>query len=91
MGIGDLYGGRVAVAALLERHGETGGENFDGWLDTPLTVQGRREAKGAGTFLRSLPAHLRPRRIVSSPLQRARVTADIAAEILGIKVVDELK
>ena len=50
--------------------------------DRPLTDPGRRKVRDVAEGLRVLK--LDPGRIVSSPLPRARETAEIAAEVLGL-------
>jgi probable phosphoglycerate mutase len=65
------------VALWLIRHGETewsrSGQHT-GRTDIPLTQNGVRQA----TALRDLAADLEPAFVLSSPLERARVTADLA-------------
>lgn len=71
---------------LLARHGETDDNRpplrFQGWRDTPLNEHGRRQAHAlaetvAGEGLAS---------VWSSDLSRARETAEIVAERLGLHV-----
>ena len=50
--------------------------------DRPLTEKGREKVRTAAEGLQVLD--LGPDRIVSSPLPRARETAEIAAEIMGL-------
>ena len=72
----------------LARHGETdddvpGREKVTGWLDVPLNKRGRQNASKAGRFLqRKGITH-----IVSSDATRAEQTADIVADVTGLKVV----
>jgi len=69
---------------LLVRHGHTKlnsekGERLRGWLDIPLTLEGRADAERAGERLKSQNVgHL-----VSSDLRRARETAHIIGEKVG--------
>jgi broad specificity phosphatase PhoE len=67
------------LVALILRHGETD-LNRDGcyrsWLDVPLAPTGIQQAKDAARFLSKFPI----KRVLSSPLLRAFVTADIAAK-----------
>ena len=51
--------------------------------DRALTAQGRRKMRAAAKGLRALK--VKPARIGSSPLMRARQTADILCEVLGAK------
>lgn len=76
----------------LVRHGEALDDvnnTFGGWADDPLTENGRNLAKELAKTIKSL----NPKRIFSSPLQRARVTAEIIGNHLGInvEVIDNLK
>jgi len=74
------------VAIVLVRHGQTEPNRAGqllGRLDAPLTDLGRRQAEAAATFVLST---YDVARVVSSPLGRARETA----ELLGLAVeVDE--
>ena len=72
---------------LLARHGETDDnvppQRVQGWIDVPLNEQGRVQA-------RALAAAVRPRGLAalySSHLVRARETAEIVADELGLEVV----
>lgn len=61
----------------LIRHGQSEAnlkKIHGGWLDVPLTEQGRLEAKSAGRILEGIPFH----KVYSSDLIRALETADIA-------------
>lgn len=53
--------------------------HFAGIIDTPLTNEGRDQAKKAGQNIQRLKIDL----IVSSPLSRARETAEILAKQIG--------
>lgn len=73
---------------ILARHGETdwNRENrFQGHADPPLNELGRRQSRELGDLL----AGEGIARVYSSPLRRARETADIVARLLGLEVVDE--
>lgn len=77
---------------LLLRHGETAlsvDRRFAGRGDAPLTATGRRQAAAAA---KRLAARGGIDLIVSSPLQRARRTAEIVAEATGaaLKIDDDL-
>jgi broad specificity phosphatase PhoE len=76
---------------LLLRHGETQWNverRFQGQKDSPLTERGRRQAQAMARLLKDLvtrdphPAW----RLVSSPLGRARDTAQAVAGALGLRV-----
>lgn len=73
---------------LLARHGETdwNAENrFQGHADPPLNERGRAQA-------RELAGKLRDERVdavFTSPLRRARETAEIVAETLGLPVIED--
>ncbi len=74
---------------VLLRHGTAvphGAAGLDD-ADRPLIAAGEREARDAGRALRAL--HLRPARVVTSPLVRARQTAQLAAAELGVKSVED--
>ena len=77
-----------ATRIILMRHGETGwnqNERFRGRVDIPLDEVGVKQAAAAAAALRGqypLTA------IYSSPLARARQTADIVAAEYGLRVTD---
>lgn len=69
----------------LLRHGETDWSRdgrFQGLADVPLTAEGRRQAERAAGRLRDSGVV----RVFSSDLARARVTAGIVADRLGVPV-----
>ena len=71
------------------RHGETAWTltaQHTGRTDLPLTDQGERQARELGPRLRGLHFD----RILSSPLQRARRTAELAAPASRIEFDDDL-
>ncbi len=70
----------------LVRHGQTEfnrERRIQGHVDSPLTELGVRQAKAVGRLLRDLIRDPDGWRIVSSPLGRARATAEIVAGKLG--------
>ena len=70
----------------LVRHGETEfnrERRIQGHVDSPLTELGVRQARAVGRLLRDLIREPEGWRIVSSPLGRARITAEIVADKLG--------
>ncbi len=70
----------------LMRHGaavDLGDKGIFRDEDRPLTADGRRRTREAAAGLAGIGC--RPARIVSSPLLRARETAELAAAELGIK------
>jgi probable phosphoglycerate mutase len=74
---------------LLIRHAESEGNRDQVFTATPfvgLTERGRRQARAAGEWIRSRFA---PRGLVSSPFARARETARIIGEVLGLPTVIE--
>jgi broad specificity phosphatase PhoE len=81
----------------LVRHGQTEynrERRIQGHVDSPLTELGIRQAKAVGRLLRDLIREPAGWRIVSSPLGRARATADIVSQKLGglpIELDDRLK
>ena len=69
---------------ILIRHGQSqwNAENrFTGWVDTPLSEQGRAEAKKAGQRLAARGIHVD--RAYTSTLQRAIETGQIVLDELG--------
>jgi broad specificity phosphatase PhoE len=75
----------LPVAFWFLRHGETdwNAQNLSqGAVDVPLNETGLAQARSASLLLRGRGI----RAIISSPLSRAKVTADIAAAQLGLPV-----
>ncbi len=75
----------LPVAFWFLRHGETDWNAKDlsqGAVEVPLNENGLAQARSAALLLRNRGI----KTIVSSPLGRARVTADIAAAQLGVPV-----
>jgi len=73
------------VAFWFLRHGETDWNAQDlsqGSVDVPLNETGLAQARSAALLLRNRGI----RSLISSPLSRARVTAEIAAAELGLPV-----
>jgi len=80
---GDGLGGVV-----LARHGETVDNvvpRFQGWRDTPLNDNGRRQAFLLGTTLAEREQPIAS--LWASDLSRARETAEIAGAALGLRPV----
>ncbi|GAA3467734.1 bifunctional RNase H/acid phosphatase [Nonomuraea roseola] len=82
---------RVATSLLLLRHGETplsAERRFSGLGDPELTPNGLAQAEAAARRLSAPPYRLDV--VVSSPLKRARRTAEAVAGLAGLDVeVDE--
>jgi broad specificity phosphatase PhoE len=78
----------MSTVLTLVRHGETSA-NLDGvWhgsTDTPLTERGRRQAERVAEFLAE--RHPDATVVYSSPLARARDTATLISERIGIPLV----
>jgi len=79
-------------SALLTivRHGETAANTGGVWhgsTDTPLSERGQRQARAVGAHLSRVPEVFR--HIYSSPLQRARHTADAIAHGLDLEVQED--
>lgn len=77
----------VAVEIWLVRHGETEWNvegRRQGRMDSPLTPRGVEQARAAGRELRRLLGERPDVAIESSPLGRARVTAEIVCRELGL-------
>jgi ribonuclease H / adenosylcobalamin/alpha-ribazole phosphatase len=75
-----------ATTTLLLRHGETdlsGERRFSGRTDIHLTKEGVRQAKLAAKRLAGSGAAV----IITSPLQRARRTAEVVADSTGAPLV----
>jgi valyl-tRNA synthetase len=69
---------------IFVRHGESLGNEqnvYEGQLDNPLTKKGLQQAKDTAGTLKNIKSAT----IISSDLQRAKQTAEIIAEHLGIK------
>ena len=70
---------------FLVRHGETEWNRtrrYQGWSDSPLTDQGRAQARAIGHLFCTLP-EARSADLLASPLGRARHTAEIIRDCLG--------
>ncbi len=70
---------------LLVRHGETEWNlvrRYQGWRDSPLTERGIAQAQAIGRLLSTL-AGIEPAELVTSPIGRARHTAEIIRACLG--------
>jgi broad specificity phosphatase PhoE len=83
----------VTEQLLLVRHGVTTWNRegrFQGLMDAPLAEDGRLEARLLGERLAGMPDAERPL-LVSSPLGRARDTAEIIAAALGLDPSSELR
>src|SRR5262249_44438194 len=79
-------------ALHLARHGQSVSNavrRFQGHHDVPLSDMGRRQAG----LLAAAFAHRRPIHVYSSPLERARRTAEIVVATLGVPltIVDDLR
>ncbi len=71
---------------LLVRHGETddnAARRFQGRRDTLLNERGREQSRALAELLRDEGI----RALYTSPLQRARATAQIVADVLGLEAV----
>lgn len=81
----------------LVRHGQTEfnrERRIQGHVDSPLTELGVRQAQAVGRLLRDLIREPAGWRVFSSPLGRAKATADIVAARLGglpVELDDRLK
>ncbi len=74
---------------VLLRHGESEWNQknlFTGWVDVPLTQQGRSEAARAGELLTQ--AGLVPQVLHTSRLKRAIITANLALEAADLNWID---
>ncbi len=78
---------KPGVTLYLARHGETEAnceKLFSGRKNTPLTERGREQARAIGLALEREVGMAPGLAFVSSPLERARVTMEIARETLGL-------
>jgi len=80
----------------LVRHGESVfnvEERVQGQADVELSALGRRQAEAIAAWTRSLPPLVRIDEIWSSPLRRARDTAQVIADALGLplQIEDRLR
>jgi probable phosphoglycerate mutase len=75
----------------LVRHGETEfnrERRLQGHVDSPLTERGLAQARAVGRGLKDLVDGARGWRLVSSPLGRARRTAEIIGGELGVSDIE---
>jgi broad specificity phosphatase PhoE len=73
----------TSVRLIFVRHGPTSWNlagRYQGRTDTALDPAGLEEARGAGAALRCTRASL----VLTSPLQRARATAEVISRCLGL-------
>jgi probable phosphoglycerate mutase len=79
----------TATEIWLMRHGETDwnkARRLQGWKDIPLNERGVMQARKLATRLHAHGSEVPFSAIYSSDLERARTTADPAAELLGMRV-----
>lgn len=72
---------------ILIRHGETdwnAQKRYQGWTDIPLNANGKEQVKLLASELQNRPI----RAIYSSPLQRAKQTAEIIKEVHPFDIVE---
>jgi broad specificity phosphatase PhoE len=74
-------------ATKMNNHDDTSADRIRGWMDVPLTDEGREEAHEAGEALVDHGIEV----IVSSDLSRAQETADIIGGIIGVKPTTSTK
>lgn len=78
---------RNGITLYFARHGETEAnvrKLFSGRKNTPLTERGRAQAQAIGLALKNELGPMPKLACVSSPLERARTTMEIAREALGL-------
>ena len=78
---------KPGITLYFARHGETEANVrrlFSGRKNTPLTERGREQAKAIGLALKNELGMAPKLAFVSSPLERARITMEIARETLGL-------
>lgn len=74
---------------VVVRHGQSQAdleERFEGRADFPLTELGIRQAKSAAEWICS---HYKPETIITSPLQRAKTTAEIIGQVCNVESVED--
>jgi probable phosphoglycerate mutase len=82
---------RGGALIYLVRHGETVWNQAgrqQGHLDSPLTPKGVEQAQAAGRFLRTILPEGHDIVLETSPLGRARTTAELVAAELALPVAD---
>src|ERR1700712_237360 len=79
-----VAGGQVVTVLSLVRHGSYGliDHGLGGRAPHPLNAEGRAQAERAGIALSGRPVAA----LVSSPVRRARETAEVIGERLGLAV-----
>ena len=78
---------KPGITLYFARHGETEANCrhlFSGRKNTPLTARGREQAKAIGLALKNELGSAPEIGFVASPLERARITMEIARETLGL-------
>ena len=80
---------RERLTLFILRHGEAGARITDAAKDSDraLTANGRTEIEKIGRSLKE--SGLKPRRVITSPLRRARETAEIISHTLKIPATEE--
>ncbi len=79
----------VCMELLIIRHGESEADLLgvhEGRADFPLTMLGEKQAKRMATYIEQ---HYPPNIILSSPLIRAKRTANILQESIGCELIVE--
>ncbi len=88
-----VYKGKSEMSYLaLVRHGQSDWNKknlFTGWRDRPLTEQGKKEAKEAAKFLKTMGIEYNY--LYTSVLNRAIHTGELIVEILGLKDIIVVK
>ena len=88
-----VYKGKSEMSYLaLVRHGQSDWNKknlFTGWRDRPLTEQGKKEAKEAAKFLKTMGIEYNY--LYTSVLNRAIHTGELIVEILGLKDITVIK
>ncbi len=75
------------MSVFILRHGQSEGNarnTYQGRLDFPLSAHGEEQARAAGEWLRQFS----PDYVIASPMQRARRSAEIVADLVHIDHIE---
>jgi broad specificity phosphatase PhoE len=82
---------KTKILAYALRHGGTDmSPKPEGWLQIPLSALGEAQVRDSAEFIKRKQKDAQPTFAISSDLKRAIQTAEIAAKVLGIKIIKPL-